>query len=270
MTNILILGDSGLIGSALAHRLCKRHKVTGLSRSNLEHANWNHIAFDLLEDNITTLLEGTKPDVIVSCVRGDFIKQLEMHHRIADFAISHGTRVVFFSTANVFDSQMNSIKTEEDKRESVSDYGQFKIACEDLLSSKLKNLCTIIRIPMVFGANSKRVTQIIEAINDNKAIEVYENLDITTLWLEDLVIQTEYVIDHQLEGVLHITSTDVINQLSFYQQLISNLSLDVSQLNDGLVSYFGLASNRPDLTLFSKSNDDVIINIKNYIKKLTK
>ena len=72
----------------------------------------------------------------------------------------HDCRIIFISSANVFDSFRHYPSYEYDKTLSKSLYGHFKIKIEHQLQKLPKRQCAILRLPMVFGLKSQRIHEI--------------------------------------------------------------------------------------------------------------
>ena len=123
--NILVLGASGLAGSAMMEAFqAEGHNVSGTCRTPTHTAL---LPFDLDQPQaIVPLLERVRPDVVVSCLRGEFSRQLEAHRLLAEFLSRHHGTLVYLSTANVFDGDLSRPHYEGDPPQPHSAYGQFK------------------------------------------------------------------------------------------------------------------------------------------------
>lgn len=222
MERLLILGDSGLVGREIVKQFKYEYEVYGLSRTVMNADKWNHELYDLEKSDITDILEKIKPNFIISCTRGDFDSQIKTHQQIAKYCRMHNVRLYYFSTASVFDGNPVSVKYEDDDPYAESDYGKFKINCENLLKSELDNKVIIIRPPMIFGENSLRINRVIASLKKGEPMDLYSNLYITTVLDTDLVLQLKHIIKKNLRGIFHIASVDVINHIEFHKQLTNN------------------------------------------------
>ena len=72
-----------------------------------------------------------QPDIVISCLRGEFDQQLKFHKRIAEVLRNTKSRLYFFSTTNVFDGDFSKSHVETDPPIAESDYGKYKIECEN-------------------------------------------------------------------------------------------------------------------------------------------
>ena len=150
---ILILGASGFLGNALYKELYRYYNTYGTYHSGKIYSdNKHYLKFDLVNDDVYELLRQVQPSVIISALRGPFTDQLEAHELMVGYAQETGCRIIFLSSANVFDAFSNYPSYENDKTLSQSIYGKLKIRVETLLMRYLpEEQYAIVRLPMVFG-----------------------------------------------------------------------------------------------------------------------
>ena len=162
MERILILGASGFIGNALYKELCSFFDTHGTYHTSNAAFEENHQfhQYDIETENIEILLQNVKPTVIISAVRGSFDAQIIAHFEIINYILTHNCKLLFISSANVFDAFTNFPSYEYDKTLSQSIYGRFKIKIENALLRLPNHKYNILRLPMVFGHNSPRLKQI--------------------------------------------------------------------------------------------------------------
>ena len=126
---ILILGASGYLGQIIYKELCNYFKTFGTyyrPKKQFE-ANKHFFNYNVEEDDIYEILELTKPDIVISALRGNFQAQTIAHAHIAEYALKHGSKIIFLSSANAFDAYSKYPSYESDKTLSHSIYGHFKI-----------------------------------------------------------------------------------------------------------------------------------------------
>ena len=175
---ILILGASGYLGGAIYKELYPYFRTYGTYfRPNKDHDNNKQFfQYDVETDDIWEILKATKPSIIISALRGDFHAQTIAHTHLAEYALEHGTKIIFLSSANAFDAYSKYPSYENDKTLSHSIYGHFKIKIENMLMRMPKKQVAIIRMPMVFGQNCPRIQEIKQFISDSEAVEIFPNL----------------------------------------------------------------------------------------------
>lgn len=130
----MILGASGFLGGTLYRELCPYYDTYGTYFTNTSYANNQHfLYFNLETDPIESLIESVKPSCIISALRGNFEDQVEIHKEITTIIAGRNIRIIFLSSANVFDAFSNFPSYEYDKTLSESIYGRFKIKIENML-----------------------------------------------------------------------------------------------------------------------------------------
>lgn len=228
--NILVLGGSGYIGSKVREVLLTDHEVVYGTYCNKRQEDENDsdmFQFELGNDeNLIQLLERTKPDLIISSLRGEFSLQLHAHEIIADFLSNQPNhRMIYISTANVYDGALEQPHVETDLPKADSEYGKFKIDCEELLLSRLKENLIIIRIPQVWGKNCPRILQLIHDMKEHLPIQTYENLYLNYTTDQQIAEWIHYIIQNDLRGIFHIGSSDICEYHQFQEQLRQALGL---------------------------------------------
>jgi dTDP-4-dehydrorhamnose reductase len=161
-----------------------------------------------------------KPKLIISSLRGGFKSQLEIHAFLANYIRKNDCRIMFLSSANVFDSFRHYPSYEYDKTLSESVYGHFKIKIENQLMQLPVGKFVIIRLPMIFGMNAPRTLEIDNAIKQKQAIEVFPNTIINVNSDIRLSQQIHYLINHKKTGIYHLGSTDLISHFDFIKTLV--------------------------------------------------
>ncbi|WP_298342553.1 sugar nucleotide-binding protein [uncultured Algibacter sp.] len=224
---VLILGASGFLGSAIYKELCSYFRTFGTyNTSNKALEKNNHFfQYNIEEDDIYEILDIVKPTIIISSLRGDFSKQVLLHQHLTEYVFHHKIKIIFISSANVFDAYTKYPSYEYDKTYSNSIYGHFKIKIENMLLRLPKKQVTILRLPMVFGAQSPRVQEIIHFIKTKEPIEVFPNLIMNVTTDSKVTQQIHYIINRNKYGVFHLGSSDLVHHDDFLEEIISSLEL---------------------------------------------
>ena len=223
---ILILGASGFLGNALYKELCSYFKTFGTyckPNSALEK-NKHFFQYNVEEDDVFEILEAVKPSIIISALRGDFHAQTIAHQHITEYLVINDGKIIFLSSANVFDAYSKYPSYEEDKTLSESRYGQFKLKIENMLLRLPKRQACIIRLPMVFGSQSPRIKEIKIHIQEQTAIEIFPNLIMNVTTDYKLTQQIHFMINRNKSGVFHLGSTDLVHHEEFIEELVERLT----------------------------------------------
>lgn len=214
MEKILILGASGFIGNALYKELCSFFDTYGTycSRTKPFSKNKKFFEYDQETEDVEILLQNLKPTIIISAIRGNFDAQVYTHLSIIKYLMHNECKLIFISSANVFDAFTNYPSYEYDKTLSQSVYGRFKIKIENALLRLPNHKYNILRLPMVFGANSPRVVEIKNKIEFGEALEVFPNVVVNASEVSKLTQQVHFIINQKKPGVFHLGSNDLIHQ----------------------------------------------------------
>lgn len=267
MKKVLILGASGLVGRALIEEFKKGYDVYGTYYSTLTTLpNDKQFQLEIQQtDKLKEIIRSIHPDIVISCLRGEFDQQFSFHKELAIELLNKRSNLYFFSTTNVFDGDYSRPHSETDMPVAETDYGKFKIECEEMLKEILKEQAIIIRIPAIWGKDSPRWNLIKESIENNKVIDMYSNLICNNLLDVKLAKQLLYIIENELKGIFHLCSVDMMAQGQFFEKILSQLAINKSILRNHLyldktdTCYFSLISNRHDIPESLQSTNEEII-----------
>lgn len=225
---ILILGASGFLGNAIYKELCSYFKTFGTYNiSNIQFEKNNHFfQYNIEEDDIYEILDIVKPTIIISSLRGDFSKQVIVHQHLAEYVFLKKIKLIFLSSAVVFDAYSKYPSYENDKTLTNSIYGHFKIKIENMLLRLPKNQVVVLRLPMVFGSKSPRIQKIIQLIADKVPIEVFPNLIMNVTTDFKVTQQIHYIINRNKSGIFHSGSIDLVHHDEFIKEIVKSLKLD--------------------------------------------
>ena len=160
-------------------------------------------------------MNALKPNVIISSLRGNFATQVLAHQHIIEYVKNNSCKIIYLSSANVFDSYSKYPSYENDKTLSESVYGRFKIKIENAIMRLPKNKWTILRLPMVFGSKSPRIEELKQSIKLKEPIEVFPNLIMNVTTFDKLTQQIHYIINRNKKGIFHLGSTDLVHHDDF-------------------------------------------------------
>jgi dTDP-4-dehydrorhamnose reductase len=222
---ILILGGSGFLGNAIYRELAPffRTFATYQTPNKAFDTNRHFFQYKMEEDDVIEIIEACKPSIIISALRGDFHLQTIIHEHVAEYVVNNNCKLIFISSANVFDAFSKFPSYELDKTLSNSIYGHFKIKIENMLLRLPKKKVAIIRLPMVFGAQCPRIKEIQDLIKNNEAVEVFPNLVMNVTLDTKVTQQIHYIINRNKYGIYHLGSTDLVHHDDFIKELSQTL-----------------------------------------------
>ncbi|WP_142786191.1 sugar nucleotide-binding protein [Changchengzhania lutea] len=222
---ILILGASGFLGGALYKELCPYFRTFGTYRtlSQTFEKNKHFFQYDMEEDDVYEILEIVKPTVVISALRGDFSAQLVAHQHIAEYIFTKKIKLLFLSSANVFDAYSKYPSYEHDKTYSNSIYGHFKIKIENMLLRLPKKQVAVLRLPMVFGNQSPRINEMLQSALEETPIEIFPNLVMNVTTDKKVTQQIHYIINRNKSGIFHLGSSDLVHHDDFIKEITESL-----------------------------------------------
>tara|TARA_B110000037_G_scaffold90346_1_gene106912 strand:- start:5373 stop:6200 length:828 start_codon:yes stop_codon:yes gene_type:complete len=223
---ILILGVSGFLGSAIYKELCSYYRTFGTYRTpqSTFEKNKQFYHYDFEDDDIFEILNAVKPTLIISALRGDFSAQLTAHKHLYEYISSQKhCKMIFLSSANVFDAYSKFPSYENDTTLSNSIYGHFKIRLEQLFLKLPSRKIAILRLPMVFGAQSPRVNELKLHLELDAPIELFPNLIMNVISDKKVTQQLHYIINRNKHGIFHLGSKDLVHHDDFIKDLVSKI-----------------------------------------------
>ena len=248
---ILILGASGFLGDTLYKELCQYFKTFGTyctERASFE-SNKHFFQYDMSCDDLLPILKDIRPTVVISALRGPFAQQVFAHECLASYSLESKCRIVFLSSANVFDAYSQYPSYEYDKTLSNSIYGHFKIKIENILMRLPEKQWVIARLPMVFGLQSPRLTEIKEHLINDVPVEVFPNLIVNITTDQKLSQQIHYIINQNLTGIFHLGSTYLVHHEYFFKDILKAL-----QQPEGRIKYVYTTNDDRFLAVLPKKN----------------
>ena len=224
---ILILGVSGFLGGVIYRELHPYFQTFGTyktSKSILEKNTHFH-QYDFEEDDIFRILNLVEPTIIVSSLRGNFSAQLTAHKHLYEYVSQKKEcKLLFLSSANVFDAYSKFPSYENDTTLSNSVFGHFKIRLEQLFLKLPAKKVAIIRLPMVFGQHSPRNNEIKLLVELDEPIELFPNLIMNVITAKKVSQQLHYIINRNKSGIFHLGSTDLVCHDDFIKEIVSKMN----------------------------------------------
>lgn len=269
MKKILVLGASGFAGNTIYKDLSRDFEVYGTYFSQREKYG-NDIRMLKLDisvsNDIDVVLEKTKPQIIISCLRGNFNDQLLAHKKSVEYlkTVADG-KYIFLSSVNVFDALDKKPHYETDILKSKSEYGKFKIECEQVLQKELKEKAVILRLPFIWGKNSPRLNKILEQIRNENTVTLWSNLYSNNTSDEQIVDYIRLILKNDLNGIFHIGTTETIDYKDFVLRIISISGLKrpkIIEENFKQRCYMAVLSSRNDYNdNLDMTNEELIRNM---------
>ena len=268
MKKILIFGGSGFLGKAIYKELNPFFDVYSTYYSNKNFKKNKRFTYFDIKDSPKDLINSTKPNVIISSLRGNFEQQVIFHHKLVPICEKKQIKLFFISSSNVFDSFTNYPSYEFDKTFSESIYGKFKIAIENKILRMKSDNWIILRSPIIFDRNSPRIDELKLSTKNNLPIEVFPNLVVNINSSVIIAKQIHYFLSREIKGIVHVGSQDLILHDELIFSLVKKLNL-----KKPTYKYVYTTNDKRFLALFSNRNiipNHLKFSYEDIMKELTK
>lgn len=168
MLNILLLGSTGKMGTALSRVLGRRHRVTGLCSAQLDAGDFDAVRRRIAEGGFQAVINTIAFVGVDPCER-DPARALHLNallpRNLARWSHELDYELVHFSTDAVFSGDKGGEPYDEtDTPSPVNVYGMTKYT-GDVLVAEQGGRCHVARIGILFGDSTKR-NQLFEKMVD--------------------------------------------------------------------------------------------------------
>jgi dTDP-4-dehydrorhamnose reductase len=237
---VLITGINGYIGSNLRKYLQNNgFEVYGVTSK--ESNDPKIFQADITNaQQIFNIINGIRPDIIVHTAAISSLKTCEENKQLAMKINVEATRnlvnsvihinpdikFIFLSSDYVFDGRRGSYK-EDDPVNPMTFYGKTKALSEKDIKNNLKNYI-ICRTAAVFGRGGKFFNFIINALQQDKVIDVYEDAFFSPTYIDYLLDSLKELINIDFKGIIHITEGERISRYDFALLIAEILGKDKS------------------------------------------
>lgn len=223
---ILILGGSGFIGQALYKELQSYYDVHGTycTQNGMFSGNQVFHRFCLETDSTNSLLKKIRPTIIIFALKGNPSLRLKTLESICEYVKKDLEKSVFLiSSRNVFDAKTARPAYEDDVPLSISAEGKTNIALEKLVIETIPDQHTIVRLPLVLGINSPVIFHLRQCIKHQATFEIYPNLVVTAITIQQLQAQIHYMINRSFRGVFHPASENMIHHDELFIEICEKI-----------------------------------------------
>lgn len=227
---ILILGASGYTGSCIKKKLAQEFMdVYGTYKTRQvkfrRDPSMHQFALGT-KGELERLLYEVRPTLVVSCLRGSFHQQMEAHKVLGEYLAQYKDgKIIYLSSANVFDGALEQAHMESDLPKAESGYGKFKIDCENMLQKILGQRAVILRIPEIWGKDCPRLAELKKSLSDGQPIQTYGNFWVNYTTNAQIASWVSYIIKHDLCGVFHVGTRDLYGYMDFQEALASRMQV---------------------------------------------
>lgn len=271
----MVTGANGFLGQYLVRDLLRDgHTVYALgkgpARIGIPQENLSYFSLDLTQpESCTALLESLgSADVMIHAAALTQVDYCEAH-RDETFRVNvEGTRViaalakrycrqlVFISTDFVFDGGQGNY-AEDDPAAPVNYYGLSKLQAEQIIR-ETPMPWTIIRTCLVYGnpltgTRSNIIAWVKENLEQGKPIKVVADQVRTPTYVEDLSRGIVLALEHQAQGVFHLSGNEILTPYEMALQVAAYFHLNPALIEKVDAATFTQTGQRPLKTGFTIS-----------------
>ncbi len=240
MNKILILGGSGLVGSRFIELSKEQFEIDAPTHNDLDLFNEHEIANYLANSNAEVVLNLVAVTNVDGCeeekdeLDGQVYKLNSlMPKTLAQECKKTGKHLLHISTDYVFDGEKTeSPYTEEDEVNPVNWYGKTKLIGEQNVL-EVDSDFTIARIEMPYSSHFEKKKDFarffLESLKAGKEIKSIDDQNITPIFVDDLVLALQKLVNEKAGGIWHLGSSDSITPYEFAKEVAAqtNLSSEV-------------------------------------------
>jgi dTDP-4-dehydrorhamnose reductase len=238
---VLIVGASGLVGSALAREFSPLCRVFGTFCQN---ATPDFMHLDLRDQaEVRSLLRRVRPDVVLCPAAEPNVELCEIDpvatrlvnveglQNLIEATAELGAFLVYFSTEYVFDGRCGPY-SEDDACNPLNEYGRQKLDCERRIAAQLGRYI-IGRISGVYDWEKKKknfVVRLIESLVSGQSFKVPSDQVITPTYAPNLARVVHRLVESGHQGLFHLSGSLPLLRTEFAQLIADLFDLDGSLL----------------------------------------
>ena len=257
MEKVLIIGGSGLLGSALVGLFPNAVFTFNRTEMNVPSS----FKLDISEQGaLELLLEKVKPETVIVTAAMTDVDRCELgpkmayrinalpFYTIVKYLSKVRGKIIQVSTDYVFSGEAGRYR-EDDKREPMNVYGKSKMKAEDIIiGSGIDH--TIIRTSGIFGAreSSGKVNfflWVYKSLLNGKEISIVKDQYYSPTMNTNLAEAIAEIYDKGIDGVLHFSSIDRISRYDFALLIADAFSLNHNLIKPTLMRNMKWVAKRP-------------------------
>jgi len=229
LQTVLLFGKTGQVGFELERALSPNCRLIAPGHAEADLTN---------ADAIRTLINSTKPDVIVNAAgftivdaaekQADLVMQLNATAPgiIAECAEHCGALLIHYSTTFVFDGTRREPYTETDVPNPVNTYGRSKLAGERAIMAACRQYL-ILRANWVYSARRTNFAlAILKLAREKPELEIVDDQLGSPTWATDYAEATAHLIAdpdslREKPGIYHMSAQSYCSRMQWAQKLIA-------------------------------------------------
>jgi dTDP-4-dehydrorhamnose reductase len=207
---IVILGAGGRLGAALMREYRGKYDIAGFNHAELELANLDDVRRKLGAMNFDVLINAAAFTNVDACeTERDraFRINAEAPGILAEICNEKDAKLIHFSTDYVFDGEKRAPYTEKDRANTISAYGESKLAGEkNVLAAEDGHL--VLRVSWVFGPDRPSfIDAMIKRAQQDEKIDAISDKFSTPTYTHDIAHVLPQFFDRGVTGgILHFAN----------------------------------------------------------------
>lgn len=262
MMKLLITGDTGLLGTALAAESVRTqsYESFGVSRAAPDAlAGWEHRSVDLADATATQhYLDDVRPDLIIHCAAATNVDQCETQQAcawtinvdstelLARWAAKKGVRFTLISTDSVFDGALGGY-CEKDPPGPLNHYARTKLAGECVAALWCSD--SLIVRTNFYGWNMKGKPNLAKwmygKLAREETLRAFADVHFSPLFVNDAAKLILDLVSRRAKGVFHVASQDSCSKYEFAFLLGREFQLDTGKIQPALLEECRFHAQRP-------------------------
>lgn len=271
MKTVLVTGSNGLLGQKLTEKILRDGGVNLVATSKGANrypvkTGYQYASMDILNpDEVRTVIEKYQPDAIIHTAAMTNVdtchEQRVLAYQLNVEAVAtlvklceeHHIRFIHLSTDFIFDGE-NGPYEELATPNPVSYYGETKLKAEELIKNSSAKWA-ILRTILVYGivsdmSRSNIVLWAKGALAKAEPLNVVNDQFRMPTLAEDLANACLLAIEHNAEGVYHISGKDMMSVVELVKRVAEYYNFDQSLINEISSASLNQAAKRPLRTGF--------------------
>lgn len=248
---ILVTGASGMLGKYLSENLSKNHQVYGIGTNQIVTKLFHYKVFDLKNKNYNSLIEWSKPEIVIHCAAITNGNYCESNYDDAFSVNAFSTKklidstdisvkIIYISTDAVFGGEAK-LNTEKDFVNPQNIYAKSKELSEFFLSNSNKKFVIIRTTIIGFSTFSESFLDwIINSSISNEEITLFDDVIFNPITIWDLSNEIEFLIANKNfdRKIFHIAGSETVTKYDFGLRLLKNLNLGYKKIQKGSIKNF--------------------------------
>jgi dTDP-4-dehydrorhamnose reductase len=258
MQRVLLLGGSGILGTAVLQKLI---------RENIKHVAPMSRDLDIRDKvSVQSFIQDLKPSWIVNCAAWTNVDKAEERYAdalilnslalnyISEAAILSESRVIHISTDYVFDGEKATPYLESDVTNPINAYGRSKLGGELHLQKNLERNSFVIRTSWLYGENGKNFAKTLarKALHGEVAKVVSDQFGSPTNSADLACGIVELIKNPTSPGIYHFSNLGEASWFEFAQEIYRIVGVESNLVSRCFTSDLKQETNRPKYSVLSK------------------